>query len=65
MTHLGAHRPSPRKARDRKTLHLITLSDVKSTTWGSSSSLGYQAACFSVRDGELVRNLSAMGVVLK
>lgn len=41
------------------------LSDVNSTMWGSSISLGYQAACFRVREVELVKNLSAIGVVLK
>lgn len=41
------------------------LSEVKSTIWGSSVSQGYQAACFKVRDVELVKNLSAIGTVLK
>lgn len=41
------------------------LSEVKSTIWGSNVSQGYQAACFKVRDVELVKNLSAIGIVLK
>lgn len=41
------------------------LSEVKSTIWGSNVSQGYQAACFKVKDVELVKNLSAMGIVLK
>lgn len=45
--------------------YLIVLSDVNSTTWGSRISLGYQEACFRVRDDELVKNLSAIGMVLE
>jgi len=41
------------------------LSEVRSTIWGSNVSQGYQAACFKVRDVELVKNLSAIGTVLK
>ncbi|KAM7230272.1 hypothetical protein CapIbe_018989 [Capra ibex] len=33
--------------------------------WGPSNSLGYQGACFTVREVELVKNLSATGVVLQ
>lgn len=58
--------PPPHKAvRHKNEIYLITLSDVNSTMWGSSISLGYQAACFRVREVELVKNLSAIGVVLK
>lgn len=45
--------------------YLIVLSEVKRTMWGSNVSQGYQAACFKVRDVELVKNLSAIGIVLK
>lgn len=41
------------------------MSDVNRTMWGSRVSLGYQAACFRVREVELVKNLSAMGTVLE
>lgn len=43
----------------------MVLSDVKSTMWGSMVSQGYQAACFRVRDVELVKNRSAIGIVLE
>lgn len=33
--------------------------------WGSKVSQGYQAACFKVRDVELVKNRSAIGMVLE
>lgn len=33
--------------------------------WGSRVSQGYQAACFKVRDVELVKNRSAIGMVLE
>ena len=43
----------------------MTSSDVNGTMWGPSNSLGYQGACFTVREVELVKNLSATGVVLQ
>lgn len=43
----------------------MVLSDVKSTMWGSKVSQGYQAACFKVRDVELVKKRSAIGMVLQ
>ena len=57
--------PNHKAIRHKNKIYLITLSDVNSTMWGSSISLGYQAACFRVREVELVKNLSAIGVVLK
>lgn len=43
----------------------MVLSEVSSTTWGSRVSQGYQAACFRVSDVELVKNRSAIGMVLE
>lgn len=45
--------------------YLMVLSEVRSTMWGSSVSQGYQAACFSLSAGELLKNRSAMGTVLQ
>lgn len=45
-------------------VHLMVLSEVSSTRWGSSVSLGYQAAWRSFTDAELVKKRSATGIVL-
>lgn len=42
----------------------MVLSEVSKTRWGSSVSLGYQAACRSVTEAELVKKRSATGIVL-
>lgn len=53
------------RMRGTKSLYLMVLSEVSSTMWGSRVSQGYQAACFRVRDVELVKNRSATGMVLE
>lgn len=42
----------------------MVLSEVSSTRWGSSVSLGYQAAWRRVTEVELVKKRSATGMVL-
>lgn len=45
--------------------YLMVLSEVSSTRWGSSVSLGYQAAWRKVTEVKLVKKRSATGIVLR